>query len=114
MWLRITVIGVLNFVTAALSIPIFATAIWLVSTHSSDCMRLPLWPIIVASVYIFLVSIAGLLGDCYRVPWLLWVNAVLMFLIIFLLFCLTVYSSVASNKDGARLFLQKGPMSLSW
>lgn len=45
-----------------------------------------------------LVSIAGLIGACCRVNWLLWVYLLVMFLLILILFCFTIFAFVVTNK----------------
>lgn len=91
-------LSILNFITALLSIPILGAGIWLATKHSSDCVRFLQWPVIAIGLFILLVSLAGLLGSCCRVTWLLWVYLVVMFLLIVLLFCFTVFAFVVTNK----------------
>ncbi|KAH7289999.1 hypothetical protein KP509_30G027700 [Ceratopteris richardii] len=101
-------IGILNSITAVLSIPIIGAGIWLATKHSTDCMRFLQWPIIIIGVFILLVSLAGLLGSCYRSPCLLWIYATVMFLLIILLFCFTVFAFVVTHKGAGNAVSGKG------
>ncbi|KAI5058358.1 hypothetical protein GOP47_0026528 [Adiantum capillus-veneris] len=101
-------IGILNFITAALSIPIIGAGIWLATKHNTDCMRFLQWPVIIIGVFILLVSLAGLFGSCCRITWLLWVYATVMFLLIILLFCFTVFAFVVTNKGAGDAVSGKG------
>ncbi|KAH7447275.1 hypothetical protein KP509_01G100300 [Ceratopteris richardii] len=102
------VIGILNFLTAVLSIPMIGAGIWLASKHSTDCMRFLQWPVIIIGVFILLVSLAGLIGSCYRSSCLLWIYATIMFLLILLLFCFTVFAFVVTNKGAGDAVSGKG------
>lgn len=55
-----------------------------------------------------LVSIAGLIGACCRVSWLLWVYLLAMFLLILLLFCFTVFAFVVTNKGVGEVVSNRG------
>jgi len=55
-----------------------------------------------------LVSIAGLIGACCRVSWLLWVYLLAMFLLIVLLFCFTVFAFVVTNKGVGEVVSNRG------
>eukprot|EP00250_Pteridium_aquilinum_P021376 c25098_g1_i2 orf=224-1027(+) len=101
-------IGILNFITAALSIPIIGAGIWLATKHNTDCMRFLQWPVIIIGVFILLVSLSGLLGAWCRVTWLLWVYATVMFLLVLLLFCFTVFAFVVTNKGAGDAVSGKG------
>lgn len=60
-------IGVLNFFTFILSIPLLVGGIWLATRASViDCMRFLQLPIIIIAATIVVVSLAGFAGACYR------------------------------------------------
>lgn len=101
-------ISILNFLTALISIPILAVGIWLATKHSTDCFRFLQWPVIILGLFILLVSLAGLLGSCCRLTWLLWVYLAVMFLLILLLFCFTVFAFVVTNKGAGEAVSGKG------
>lgn len=101
-------IAFLNFFTALLSLPILVTGIWLASKHSSDCVRFLQWPLILIGIFILLVSIAGLVGTSCRVLCLLWLYLAVMFLLILLLICFTVFAFVVTNKGAGEAISGKG------
>ncbi|RWR75381.1 tetraspanin-8 [Cinnamomum micranthum f. kanehirae] len=101
-------IGILNFVTFLLSIPILGGGIWLSTRASTDCEKFLDGPIIALGVFLMVVSLAGLIGACCRVTWLLWVYLVVMFLLILLLFCFTVFAFVVTNKGAGQVVSGKG------
>ncbi|KAJ7518159.1 hypothetical protein O6H91_21G057300 [Diphasiastrum complanatum] len=100
--------GIVNLVTLVLSIPIIGAGIWLASKHSTDCVKFLQWPVIFIGIFILLVSIAGFVGSCFRVAWLLWIYLLIMFLLIVLLFCFTVFAFVVTNNGAAHALAGKG------
>lgn len=101
-------VGILNFVTLLLSIPIIAGGIWLSKQADSECERFLDTPVIVLGVFVLLVSIAGLVGSCCRITWLLWVYLLVMFLLILLLFCFTIFAFVVTNKGAGEAVSGRG------
>ena len=55
-----------------------------------------------------LVSLAGLIGACCRVNWLLWVYLLVMFLLIAILFCFTIFAFVVTNKGAGETVSKRG------
>ncbi|XP_047943908.1 tetraspanin-8-like [Salvia hispanica] len=101
-------VGILNFVTLVLSIPIIASGIWLSKQAGTECERFLDTPVIVLGVFVLLVSIAGLVGSCWRVTWLMWVYLLVMFLLILLIFCFTIFAFVVTNKGAGQALSGKG------
>nr|GEW95712.1 tetraspanin-8-like [Tanacetum cinerariifolium] len=101
-------VGILNFITFLLSIPILAGGIWLSHQGTSECERFLDKPIIALGVFLMVVSLAGLVGACCRVSWLLWVYLLVMFLLILLLFCFTIFAFVVTNKGAGETVSGKG------
>ncbi|CAA2996607.1 tetraspanin-8-like [Olea europaea subsp. europaea] len=101
-------VGILNFITLLLSIPIIGGGIWLSKQANTECERFLDIPVIVLGVFILLVSLAGLVGSCCRVTWLLWIYLVVMFLLIVLLFCFTIFAFVVTNKGAGESLSGKG------
>lgn len=54
------------------------------------------------------VAIAGLIGSCCRVTWLLWTYLFVMFLLILLVFSITVFAFVVTNKGAGETVSGKG------
>ncbi|MQL96617.1 hypothetical protein Taro_029302 [Colocasia esculenta] len=101
-------VGILNFITFLLSIPILGTGIWLSHRADTVCERFLERPVIALGVFLMVVSLAGLVGACCRVSWLLWVYLLVMFLLIVLVFCFTVFVFVVTNKGAGEVVSGKG------
>ncbi|KAL8488711.1 hypothetical protein ACS0TY_024384 [Phlomoides rotata] len=101
-------VGILNIITLLLSIPIIGGGIWLSKQADTECERFLDKPVIVLGVFILLLSIAGLVGSCCRVTWLLWVYLLVMFLLILLLFCFTIFAFVVTNKGAGKTVTDRG------
>ncbi|GAB4838177.1 Tetraspanin-8 [Ancistrocladus abbreviatus] len=101
-------VGLLNFLTFLLSVPILGAGIWLSRKASTDCEKFLEKPIIALGVFLMLVSLAGLIGACCGVNWLLWLYLVVMFLLILLLFCFTIFAFVVTNKGAGEVLSGKG------
>lgn len=101
-------IGILNIITFLLSIPIIAGGIWLSKQANTECERFLEKPVIALGVFLMLISLAGLIGACCRVTWLLWVYLLVMFLLIVLLFCFTIFAFVVTNKGAGEAVSGKG------
>ncbi|GLJ32090.1 hypothetical protein SUGI_0646120 [Cryptomeria japonica] len=101
-------VGFLNFVILLLSIPILASGIWLANRHGTDCEKFLQGPIIIIGLLIMAVSLAGFIGACFRVSWLLWIYLFFMFLLIILLFCFIVFAFVVTDKGAGKMASGKG------
>ncbi|KAI3771955.1 hypothetical protein L6452_03127 [Arctium lappa] len=101
-------VGILNFITFLLSIPILAGGVWLSRQGTSECERFLDRPIIALGVFLMIVSLAGLIGACCRVSWLLWVYLLVMFLLILLLFCFTIFAFAVTNKGAGEALSDRG------
>lgn len=101
-------IGILNIITFLLSIPILWAGIWLSKHGASECEKFLDKPVIILGVFLMLVSLAGLIGACCGVSWLLWLYLVVMFLLIVVLFCFTIFAFVVTNKGAGEVLSNRG------
>ncbi|KAL6846178.1 hypothetical protein ACP4OV_023626 [Aristida adscensionis] len=102
-------IGILNAVTFLLSIPILGAGIWLGARgDGTECERYLSAPVIALGVFLLVVSLAGLVGACCRVTWLLWVYLLAMFVLIVVLLCFTVFAFVVTNKGAGETVSGRG------
>lgn len=101
-------LGILNFVTFLLSIPILAGGIWLSERSSTDCEKFLQGPMIGIGVFLLVVSLCGLVGACCRNSLLLWIYLFVMFLLILLLFCFTIFAFVVTNKGAGEVVSKRG------
>ncbi|EEF36006.1 tetraspanin-3 [Ricinus communis] len=96
-------IGLLNFITFLLSIPILGGGIWLSSrANNTDCLKFLQWPLIVIGVSIMVVSLAGFAGACYRNTFLMWLYLFVMFFIIAALIGFIIFAYAVTDKGSGR------------
>lgn len=101
-------IGLLNFTTFLLSIPILGGGIWLSSrANNSDCLEFLQWPLIVMGVSIMVVSLAGIAGACYRNTVLMWVYLFVMFFIIAALIGFIIFAYAVTDKGSGRSLVNR-------
>ncbi|EPS74025.1 hypothetical protein M569_00725 [Genlisea aurea] len=101
-------LGLLNIITLLLSIPIIGGGIWLSRQANTDCERFLDRPVIALGVFILAISIAGIVGSCCRVTWLLWLYLLVMFVLIIVLFCFTIFAFVVTNKGAGQAISGRG------
>ncbi|AES88695.1 putative tetraspanin/Peripherin [Medicago truncatula] len=102
-------IGVLNFLTFLLSIPILGGGIWLSSrANNTDCLKFLQWPLIIIGVSIMVVSLAGFAGACYRNTFLLRFYLVVMFFVIGVLIGFIIFAYVVTDKGSGRRVMNRG------
>ncbi|XP_054814839.1 tetraspanin-3-like isoform X2 [Prosopis cineraria] len=96
-------IGLLNFLTFLLSIPILGGGIWLSSrANNTDCLTFLQWPLIVIGISIMVVSLAGFAGACYRNTVLMRLYLVVMFLVIAALIGFIIFAHAVTDKGSGR------------
>lgn len=96
-------IGVINFLTFLLSIPILGGGIWLSTrANNTDCLRFLQWPLIIIGISIMVVSLAGIAGACYRNTFLMWVYLFVMFFVIVALLGFIIFAYVVTDKGSGR------------
>ncbi|XP_019448010.1 PREDICTED: tetraspanin-3-like [Lupinus angustifolius] len=96
-------IGLLNFLTFLLSIPILGSGIWLSTrANNTDCLNFLQWPLIIIGVSIMVISLAGFAGACYRNTLLMRLYLIIMFLIIAVLIGFIIFAYVVTDKGSGR------------
>ncbi|GAA0154994.1 scaffold/adaptor protein [Lithospermum erythrorhizon] len=101
-------VTILNIITLLLSIPIIAGGVWLSRQANTECERFLDKPVIALGVFILVVSLAGIIGSCFRVTWLLWVYLFVMFVLILLLTAFTIFAFVVTNKGAGESVSGRG------
>lgn len=101
-------IGLLNFLTFLLSVPILGGGIWLSSrANNTDCLKFLQWPLIIIGVSIMVVSLAGFAGACYRNTFLMYLYLWAMFFIIAALIGFVIFAYVVTDKGSGRALLNR-------
>lgn len=101
-------VGLLNFITFIFSIPILIVGIYLQHSGSNECDKFLYKPMIILGVFFMLVSLAGLIGACYKVSLLLWLYLLVMFIFIVLLSVFTVFAILVTNRGAGRVLSNRG------
>ncbi|KAK2643277.1 hypothetical protein Ddye_025040 [Dipteronia dyeriana] len=102
-------IGLLNFLTFLLSIPILGGGIWLSTrANNTDCLKFLQWPLIIIGVAIMVVSLAGFAGACYRNIFLMWFYLFVMFFIIAALIGFIIFAYAVTDKGSGRVVFNRG------
>lgn len=94
-----TVTGLLNLITFLVSLSIIVGAIWMARNHTT-CQSFLRTPLLVTGVIGLVVSLAGFIGACYNVVWLLWLYMLIMFLIIVALLAITIFAFAVTARGG--------------
>lgn len=107
-------IGLLNFLTFLLSIPILGGGIWLSSrANNTDCMKFLQWPLIIIGVAIMVVSLAGFAGACYRNHFLMYLYLWAMFFIIATLIGFVIFAYAVTSKGSGQPVLNRAYLDYS-
>ncbi|KAG7613656.1 Tetraspanin/Peripherin [Arabidopsis suecica] len=105
---RSNLIGLINFFTFLLSIPILGGGIWLSSrANSTDCLRFLQWPLIIIGISIMVISLAGIAGACYQNKFLMWLYLFTMFFVIAALIGFTIFAYVVTDKGSGRFVMNR-------
>ncbi|KAG5557390.1 hypothetical protein RHGRI_007597 [Rhododendron griersonianum] len=94
-----TVIGFLNLLTLLSSIPIIGGGLWMAKSKTS-CESFLQTPLLIIGFVILILSLAGYIGSCFHVAWVLWLYLAVMFLLIAALMALTVFGFIVTNRGG--------------
>lgn len=103
------VLGILNTITFLLSVPILVTGVWLSRQGTTECEHYFEKYFIAFGIFLMIISVAGIIGACCRVTWLLWLYLFVMFLLIVLFLCCTIFTFVVTSKGvGGQSLSRKG------
>ncbi|CAH9142302.1 unnamed protein product [Cuscuta epithymum] len=103
-----SLLGILNVLTFLISIPIIVAGVWLSKQSSTECERFLEKPVIAVGVILLLFSLAGIIGACCRVSWLLWFYLAGVFVLILVLFSFTIFAFVVTNRGAGEAISGKG------
>jgi hypothetical protein len=103
-----SLLGIVNFVTFLISIPILGGGIWLASrANSTDCIRFLQWPIIAIGLAVMVVSLMGFAGACYRQTWLLRLYLFAMFFIVVALLFFIVFAFAVTDRGDGQVVMNR-------
>lgn len=103
-----SLLGTLNFITFLLSIPIVIAQIWLSRHSQTECQIFLHGPMLAFGIVLFVVSLCGLVGACCKNSLLMWIYLFMMFVLIVLIFCFTIFAFVVTNKGAGEAVSGKG------
>lgn len=96
-------IGLLNFITLVLSVPVLGGGIWLATrSNGTECLKFLLLPLIIIAVSIMVTSLAGLTGACYRNLLLMRLYLVAMILIMLVFLGFIIFAYAVTDKGSGR------------
>ena len=103
-----SLLGIVNFVTFLISIPILGGGIWLASrANTTDCISFLQWPIIVIGLTVMVVSLMGFAGACYRQTWLLRLYLFAMFFIVVALLFFIVFAFAVTDRGNGQVVMNR-------
>lgn len=94
-----TVIGFLNILTLISSIVLLGSALWM-GRSKTTCEHFLQKPLLILGLAILILSVAGLVGACCDVAWVLWVYLFFMVFIIVALMGLTLFGFIVTSHSG--------------
>lgn len=103
-----SVLGIINFITFLISIPILGGGIWLASrANSTDCIRFLQWPIIIVGLVLMVISLMGFAGACYRQTWLLRLYLFAMFFVVLALLFFIVFAFAVTDRGDGQVVMNR-------
>lgn len=64
----------------------------------SDCHKALQNPLLIMGVFLFAISLLGLIGSCCKLDWMLWIYSCVTFLLFLGLIAFTIFAFVVTNK----------------
>lgn len=94
-----TVIGFLNLFTLLVSIPLIGGGLWMARSNTT-CESFLQMPLLLLGFVVLIVSLAGFIGACFHVAWVLWVYLFVMLMLIATLLSLTIFGFGVTGRGG--------------
>ncbi|XP_058068234.1 tetraspanin-8-like [Magnolia sinica] len=91
-----------------LSIPIILASLSLGIQTNSECENFIQFPMLVLGVFLFVISVLGIIGACCQVTFLLWIYLFVTFLLMIALFCFSIFAFVVTNKGVGEAIMGTG------
>ncbi|KAK6921081.1 Tetraspanin/Peripherin [Dillenia turbinata] len=101
-------ISILNTLTILISLAAIGASVYMRVHGVSECQRVVQWPLLWVGVFLFVVSLMGLIGACCRVSFLLLLYVTIMFLLIIGIGCLTIFGIIVTNKGVGQAISGRG------
>lgn len=98
----------LNVLTLLMAFSAIGFSLWFHVKSESPCQRVLKTPLLVVGGALLVVSLAGLVGSCCRVSFILWLYLFMLFLLILGLIIFMVFTIMVTNKGVGRALSGKG------
>ncbi|XP_072984344.1 tetraspanin-3-like [Typha latifolia] len=101
-------VGVVNFITFLISIPILGGGIWLSArANSTECLRFLQWPLIIIGLSVMVISLMGFAGSCYGLTWLLKLYLFAMFFVVAALLFFIVFAFAVTDRGHGEVIINR-------
>ncbi|KAG6476253.1 tetraspanin-8-like [Zingiber officinale] len=101
-------VAIVNLIALIISFPIIGIALWFRLQPLSECERFLQFPLFALGAFLFLVSVLGFIGSCFRISIFLWVYLFLIFLLILATIIFSVFAVVITNKGVGEVVSGRG------
>ncbi|KAI3885202.1 hypothetical protein MKW98_002594 [Papaver atlanticum] len=78
------------------------------ASNQTECQEIIKVPLLSFSVFIFILSLLGIIGSCCKVSSFLWIYIIVMFFVILAVFGFTIFVFVVTNKSAGKALSGKG------
>ncbi|XP_057951451.1 tetraspanin-8 [Malania oleifera] len=103
-----TVTAIFNCCTLVISVLALGGSFWIHAHGGSECQKVLQTPLMILGLFLFVVSLFGIIGSCCRVSFIMWIYLLVLFLLIVGLFCFTVFLIAVTNKGVGNFISGKG------
>lgn len=102
-----TLVGFLNILTLFLSLAGMVGSAY-IHFHKTDCLKVLMYPLLFGTIFIFVVSILGIMGSLFRINEALYAYLLASFFVILGFMLFTVFALFITNKVVAEKVSDKG------